>query len=208
MPRPRPITKPLMWIAGVLTLLAIPSIVIAQASDRFTDIDDDNVFAEDIDAIAAAGVTRGCTDTLYCPEDYVTREQMAAFMNRLGAIGAGEEPVADARTVQGLAVHADIIEIEVNNQENNEEECEPTTSLLGPGHPFGTFFITYQLLGTPDSVFTFDVNVAASDRSPEGVDETGEFLICFAMTDSDLELPDGTYTLFAIEAHEMAPLAD
>ena len=30
------------------------------------------------------GITLGCTATLYCPNDYVTRLQMAAFMYRLG----------------------------------------------------------------------------------------------------------------------------
>jgi hypothetical protein len=45
----------------------------------------DSVFYEEIDWIAAAGITRGCdplSNDLFCPEDPVTRGQMAAFLNR------------------------------------------------------------------------------------------------------------------------------
>ena len=38
----------------------------------------------------------------YCPKDYVTREQMAAFMNRLGALQAGKTPVVNADKVDGF----------------------------------------------------------------------------------------------------------
>ncbi len=39
-------------------------------------------FADEIDRIAAAGVTLGCSDTAFCPDDPVTRGQMAAFLVR------------------------------------------------------------------------------------------------------------------------------
>ena len=44
-----------------------------------------SVHARDINAIAAAGVTKGCnppTNNLYCPGDFVTRGQMASFLAR------------------------------------------------------------------------------------------------------------------------------
>jgi len=51
-----------------------------------TFIDDDgSVFETDIEALAGAGITRGCnppTNDRYCPQDSVTRGQMAAFLNR------------------------------------------------------------------------------------------------------------------------------
>ncbi|MDJ0953768.1 MAG: Ig-like domain-containing protein [Acidimicrobiia bacterium] len=53
-------------------------------SDLFVD-DDGSVFEGDIDRLGAAGVTRGCNPPLndrYCPEELVTREQMAAFIHR------------------------------------------------------------------------------------------------------------------------------
>lgn len=52
--------------------------------DLFTD-DDGNTFETDIDKLATAGVTKGCnppTNTEYCPDDFVTRGQMAAFLHR------------------------------------------------------------------------------------------------------------------------------
>ena len=43
-----------------------------------------NTHAANIDALAAAGITVGCsTDPLrYCPDQAVTRAQMATFLNR------------------------------------------------------------------------------------------------------------------------------
>jgi Tol biopolymer transport system component len=52
--------------------------------DLFTD-DDGSVFEGDIDRLGTAGVTRGCnppTNDEFCPDENVTREQMAAFLRR------------------------------------------------------------------------------------------------------------------------------
>ena len=43
------------------------------------------IFEHDIDCLATAGVTKGCNppaNDRYCPNDKVTREQMAAFLHR------------------------------------------------------------------------------------------------------------------------------
>ena len=56
----------------------------ASGTDYFTD-DNDSIFENDINAIAQAGVTKGCNppgNTRYCPTNKVTREQMASFMRR------------------------------------------------------------------------------------------------------------------------------
>jgi hypothetical protein len=50
----------------------------------FTD-DDRSMFEEAIQSLAAAGITYGCNppdNTRFCPDDYVTRGQMAAFLAR------------------------------------------------------------------------------------------------------------------------------
>ena len=47
--------------------------------------DDDSVFESAIDKLATAGVTKGCnppTNDRFCPDDLVTRGQMAAFLMR------------------------------------------------------------------------------------------------------------------------------
>ncbi|HEX7100038.1 MAG TPA: GerMN domain-containing protein [Acidimicrobiia bacterium] len=63
------------------------------ADDRFSD-DEGSTFENDIDALAAAGITRGCNPPIndqFCPDDFVTRGQMAAFLVRaFGYTDAGE----------------------------------------------------------------------------------------------------------------------
>ena len=52
--------------------------------DLFTD-DDGSIFESDIDKLGTAGVTKGCnppTNDRFCPDAYVTRGQMAAFLHR------------------------------------------------------------------------------------------------------------------------------
>lgn len=67
-------------------------VVEVTGSGRFTD-DDGNVHEDNIEAIAAAGITVGCgdpEDNLYCPSRTVTRAQMAAFLIRaLGETAEG-----------------------------------------------------------------------------------------------------------------------
>jgi serine protease len=56
----------------------------APNTDTFTD-DNTSVFENDIEALAAAGITKGCNppdNTQFCPNDPVTRGQMAAFLRR------------------------------------------------------------------------------------------------------------------------------
>ena len=57
----------------------------AGASDRFDDVPDDHTFHNDIGWLADEGITIGCNppdNTLFCPEDSVTRGQTAAFFVR------------------------------------------------------------------------------------------------------------------------------
>ena len=52
--------------------------------NAFVD-DDESVFEADIARLAAAGITRGCnppTNDRFCPNERVTRQQMAAFLVR------------------------------------------------------------------------------------------------------------------------------
>jgi hypothetical protein len=113
-------------IVAVTALIVAP--LTAVASHSFTDVPDTNIFHADIDWLKDSGVTKGCNppaNTLFCPKDEVTREQMAAFMNRLAnnkvvhaATAETAEKAGDADTLDGkdsaefvegsqlLAVHA------------------------------------------------------------------------------------------------------
>jgi hypothetical protein len=64
--------------------------------DHFAD-DDGHLFENDINALAEADITRGCGDgTGFCPDDTVTRGQMAAFLVRADELDpAGVDHFAD-----------------------------------------------------------------------------------------------------------------
>ena len=58
------------------------------ATNTFDD-DDGSIFESEIETIYARGITTGCTETSFCPSDFVTREQMAAFLTRALTLPAG-----------------------------------------------------------------------------------------------------------------------
>ena len=58
----------------------------------FTDVAD-SVFAEDIAWLSATGITRGCTADRFCPDESVTRGQLAAFLVR--ALGYSDDGGGD-----------------------------------------------------------------------------------------------------------------
>ncbi len=89
----------LITVLAVLTAISIPAAVFA-AGGHFTD-DENSIFESSINWMADSGVTLGCNPPAndhYCPDDNVTRGQMAAFMKRLA-----ENQVVDAAT----AIEAD-----------------------------------------------------------------------------------------------------
>ncbi len=80
---------------------ALPS----DGSDAFSD-DNGTTFEADIDAIAAAGIARGCdppANTRFCPNRTVTRGELAAFLVRLADLPPGPSGrfVDDTGTFEG-----------------------------------------------------------------------------------------------------------
>lgn len=69
----------LAFVLGAGLLVAIPGAGVA--SQGFRD-DDGNVHEASIEALSNAGITRGCGADRFCPDDPVTRGQMAAFLDR------------------------------------------------------------------------------------------------------------------------------
>jgi peptidoglycan hydrolase-like amidase len=67
----------------------------AADTDYFAD-DDDSIFEADINRLAAAGITSGCGEGRFCPDDPINRGQMAAFLVRaFGYTQPGEVDFAD-----------------------------------------------------------------------------------------------------------------
>lgn len=74
----RPLAK---WLGiGMLALGVAAGTVIA--SHDFSDVPDTHVFHTQISNLVNAGITTGCAPGLYCPDNAVTRAQMAAFLTR------------------------------------------------------------------------------------------------------------------------------
>ena len=98
--RDRTFTISVRWLtiglAVLLVALVLPAVAIA-AGGSFTD-DDTSIFEADIEWLADSGVTRGCNppaNDRFCPEEYVTRGQMAAFMRRFAQFLGAEDGVVD-----------------------------------------------------------------------------------------------------------------
>lgn len=79
---------------GEMAALLARALALASGPAVFSDVG--GHFAEaDIGALAAAGITRGCTSTRFCPDEPVTRGQMAAFLTRAFDLTPGEDAFFD-----------------------------------------------------------------------------------------------------------------
>lgn len=61
-----------------------------ELSPIFYDVPEGTYYYEPVLFLRDSGITRGCSAVLYCPEDFVTREQMAAFIGRFWRFIDGE----------------------------------------------------------------------------------------------------------------------
>jgi len=77
---PNNVYKSRTFAAVVLTaLFAFPNLALAQT---FDDVPTDHWAYSFIETLAATGITAGCGGGMYCPEDNVSRAQMAVFLER------------------------------------------------------------------------------------------------------------------------------
>ncbi|HEX2152913.1 MAG TPA: VanW family protein [Acidimicrobiia bacterium] len=105
---------------GEMATFLVRALELPPAEDvGFTDIDD-TVHRDNIEALAAADITRGCNppdNTSFCPEDPVTRAQMASFLVRalpdLELIEA--PPLPDVERVSRFTTYHDCCEPRVHN---------------------------------------------------------------------------------------------
>lgn len=90
------------WAVVLVTVVVVSALGVATAvaGHSFVDTPDSHTFHGDIEWIKDTGITRGCNppaNTRYCPDDFLTRGQMAAFLHRL-ALGR----VVDADKLDGF----------------------------------------------------------------------------------------------------------
>lgn len=97
--------------AVVVAVVAIILAAIAPLSvlgANFLDLNSNSPHNGNINAIADAGITRGCNPpdyNAYCPNNLVTREEMASFLARTAGLG-GNAPVANAAYLNGFSANA------------------------------------------------------------------------------------------------------
>lgn len=76
----------------------VPDLPVVTEPTGFEDVSPGEPFSADVAWLLGTGLTRGCDETRFCPDQVVSRGQMAAFLYRVFAAGA----------VSGEAVFADV----------------------------------------------------------------------------------------------------
>lgn len=103
---------------ATLLVRSFPDIVPDTAPDAFTD-DNSNVHEKAINRIAAAGITLGCNppdNTHFCPQEQVTRGQMASFLTRaLGLTPIEPPPQKPIELVSRFTTYHDCCKNRVTN---------------------------------------------------------------------------------------------
>jgi len=101
------------------------------AAHQFDDVPDSHIFHTGISWMKDNNITVGCnppTNTNYCPDDNVTRGQMATFMKRLA-----ENNVVDAATLDGIdsTGFIETADADAYTTQINGVACEGTTECSG-----------------------------------------------------------------------------
>ena len=90
------------------------------ATGVFNDVDLGYWAASWIEALAAEGITAGCGNGGFCPEEAVTRAQMAVFLVR--AFDLSANPVFPRLTLNGIASNVALADANINIQMINTSE--------------------------------------------------------------------------------------
>ena len=141
----------------------------AAASDVFTDVPDSNIFHDNIVWMHETGITRGCNppdNDQFCPDDSVTRGQMAAFFVR--GLGLTDTGGTDFTDTDGHVFEQDILRLSASgitlgcNPPDNDQFCPDDSVTRGQ---MAAFFnraddgVELQILAIND----FHGNIATTD---------------------------------------------
>jgi S-layer homology domain len=99
-PRIPRVRRATVVLVAAVAALALP--LGALANHQFNDVPASASYHDDVEALVGAGITSGCGNGNYCPNQAVTRGQMAQFLNRLGSLDGATPPSVDADAVDGL----------------------------------------------------------------------------------------------------------
>lgn len=219
------ISKRAAVIIALMLLMALPAT--AAAMHVFTDVSDGSVHAAGIDWVADVGVTSGCGDgSTYCPNDPVTRAQMATFMHRLSGTAPGIAPsvaaaaaleadtattAGDADTLDGLDgtdfaaaahTHAQPMAVAVGSTIDQTNSTADTT-----WYDLPTATTTVDLpyaAGLLTARFTAESMCTGGDYASIRILLDGTELTPASETDQAFDSSDGaTETAFSWESHAM-----
>jgi len=162
-----PPTKGRRLLTVVASVLVVGLIAAtASAAHSFLDVPDTHTFHGDIEWMKDSGVTRGCNppaNTEYCPDDFVTRGQMAAFFHRFALAG-----VADAGTLEGKEA-GDFLDTNSKAADSDLLDGKDSTEFLGVNDKAADS----DLLDGKDSTEFLGVNDKAADSDLlDGLDST------------------------------------
>ncbi|CAN5553468.1 hypothetical protein BH20ACT2_BH20ACT2_21610 [soil metagenome] len=86
----------------VAAAVGVPTAVLAQAG-RFSDVPAGSTHEAGIGYVADRGITTGCRDgSVFCPNDALSRDQMATFLYRASGNDPATPPSVNAATFGGL----------------------------------------------------------------------------------------------------------
>lgn len=160
-----------------------------QAPGSFADVPADSVFSDDIDFLVSRGITRGCNpprNDRFCPDDPVTRGQMAAFLTRALGLPGGQARFSDTRGhvfASDVAALADAGITRGCNPPRNDRFCpdDPVTrgqmaaflarALDLPGAPA-------RFLDTAGHTFAADIGALADAGITKGCDPPANERFC------------------------------
>jgi hypothetical protein len=150
--------------------------------DHFVD-DNNSIFEDDINAIAEAGITKGCNppdNTRFCPNDMVSREAMAAFLRRARNLPPGSEDhfTDDNQSIFQADINA-IAEVGITKGCN-----PPANTLYCPGEPV-TRGAMAAFLRRALNLPTVPLVLAATLPYPGGLDAGEGFSFGLACIDTD-----------------------
>src|SRR5688500_12237661 len=75
------------WVVVLALVLSVgfgAGIRVASAGHSFADVPNSSPWHNFVDWLVNRNITAGCGGGNYCPDDPITRGQMAVFMNQLG----------------------------------------------------------------------------------------------------------------------------
>lgn len=183
--------------ATLAMIIGVPVAVIAAHS--FIDVPDSNQFHGSISWMKENGITIGCNppaNTEFCPEDNVTREQMASFMRRLAeteaSTGIGVTDPADEVTVSGTT-YVELLTLEAAATAEANVTLNGHVTLTKPLEAG-----SYQVIVARDSCS--GTVVGAGGWSSAAAEST-----TIAVTASDVTTGATTYVLCAAETDDTSP---